>query len=119
MSPNTLLVLALFCNAMVLVLPIYLVALRARFWFGFFAAWFFLVAAESYSVDRGWALHNYGEPPPADGTNVGILIVSGWILALPYCLLLIFVRRVLRRYNLVRPLKGEQSSDDKPDPVSS
>ena len=104
---------------MVLILPIYLVVFRARFWFALFAAWFFLCAAESYQLDRKWALYEEGQKVPGDYTNIGILIFSGWIFALPYCLILVLVRKILQRYNLVRLPQGEQAGDGMPDHASS
>ncbi len=110
-GPEFLLVLVYLCNALALSVPVYFVVFRSRFWVGAFAAWFFLCSAESYSLDRQWALFDGSffpaGSPPADYTNIGIFAILGWFLVLLYCLILLLIRWILKRYDLIRPRKNE------------
>ena len=110
MSSDGMLVAAILCQAMVFFAPFYLVVFRSRFFAAFLATWFFLYAAETFSVHRGWILYDEGiipqDSPPADTTNIGLVIFSGWILAFPYCLILKLVRGVLERNGIINPFKA-------------
>jgi hypothetical protein len=79
--------------------PVYLVCWQGRFWFAFFATWAFLVGMSA--ID------------PSDTPVVGLTLFGGWLLALPFCLVLKGIRFLalrLRRKSLSHPKEaaGEQ-----------
>ncbi|MDQ8192670.1 hypothetical protein [Roseibacillus persicicus] len=97
------------CLGLVIILPVYLVFFRRRFWFGFFAMWFFLVAGSSFSIYHGLYLLELGfVESAADTTEIGLTVFSGWILSLFYCGILLIGRLFFDWVRGFRKQKGEQ-----------
>lgn len=109
MNHQWLLSISYLCFGLMVFAPIYLVVVRGRFWFAFFAAWFFMVAASHCSVYYGRELLDQGLVASAsDTTTIGLTMISGWVLALPYCGVLILVRILLRRAGFIQRTCGAQ-----------
>jgi len=83
--------------AATLAYPIYLVCWKNRFWFAFFVTWGLLVANQAISV---YADHTES----SDTTEIGLTLLSGWLLALPFCLVLKLIRWVTSRFHRTPPL---------------
>jgi len=82
--------------AVTLAYPIYLVGWRNRFWFAFFVTWGLLVANQ--------VIVTYGDRAGAsDATEVGLTLFAGWLLALPFCLLLKLIRVLANRFHRSSP----------------
>lgn len=104
---------AYFCLILMVIIPGYLVIRKRRFWYGVFTSWFFLVAGTYFST---WHQLNYLADnlieTQSDATGVGLTMFSGWILAIPYCAILLLIRIVLSHFGIVKPIDGEQDADD-------
>ena len=104
---------AYLCFGLMVIAPIYLVVFRGRFWFGFFAAWFFMVVESHFSVHYRLNLLDRGLVDSAsDTTSIGLTMFSGWILALPCCVILVLIHKLLKRFGVVQETGGEQDEDD-------
>ena len=103
---------AYLCFGLMVAVPIYLLVFRGRFWFAFFAAWFFMIAESHFSVHYRLNLLDRGLVDSAsDTTSIGLMMFSGWILALPYCGILVLIRKLLKRSGVVQETGGEQDED--------
>ena len=78
--------------------------------------WFFIVAESHFSVHYRLNLLGRGLVDSAsDTTSIGLTMFSGWILALPYCGILVLIRKLLKRFGVVQETGGEQDEDDQAD----
>lgn len=94
---------------MFLCMPAIYIFAKGRFWTAFFASWFLLYCVASFRLDLAWLSFDggYGQVAPTneieyenfppDYTNLGIVAFAGWIVALPYCLILNGARWFFRR----------------------
>ena len=96
-----------------LAVPFYLVVFRRRVGFAFLAGWFFIVAESHFSVHYRLNLYERGLIPSAsDTTSIGLTMFTGWMVAAPYCCVLLLVRVFLERLGLIGNSGGEQGVDD-------
>ena len=106
---------AYFCLGMTLGAPIYLIIFRNRFWSAFFAAWFFIVAEAHFSVYHGLIELDRGLVTSAsDTTSIGLTMFSGWLVSLPYCAILVLVRKILRATGVIGSEGGGGGGGDHP-----
>ena len=90
-SENSVITILTYFFAGLLLYPVYLVCWKNRFWFAFFLTWGLLIATQ--------ILASYGDTGgSSDTTEVGLTLFSGWLIALPYCLVLKLISFIFRRF---------------------
>lgn len=90
-------IMELVCLA---ILPSYLIFAKGRFWSAFFLTWALLVICQEVDVHLP---RSGGHDEPPDTTSVGLTLFTGWILALPYCVILNLLNKLYRRLTMQPP----------------
>ena len=84
--------------------------------FAVFVAWFLMVVAQQFAVVHSSQLYDQGlladGASPTQTTTVGLTVFSGWLLALPYCGVLLLVRLLLERIGVFSPDSTGSSAAD-------